>query len=89
MSKEFLRDNDNNLTGIITVNVDENLQEIPNTEKTWKADLVLWEDYLLLGNVLDLIQAEIAIPEPIIISDDEHPPVSAATLEAPSEEESC
>lgn len=41
MSKEFLRDNDNNLTGIITVNVDENLQEIPNTEKTWKADLVL------------------------------------------------
>ena len=41
MSKEFLKDNDNNLTGIITVNVDENLQEIPNTEKTWKADLVL------------------------------------------------
>jgi len=41
MSKEFIKDNDNNLTGIITVNVDGNLQEIPNTEKIWKADLVL------------------------------------------------
>ena len=41
MSKEFLKDRDNNLTGIITVNVDENLQEIPKTEKIWKADLVL------------------------------------------------
>ena len=41
MSKEFLRDNDNNLTGIKTVSVDDNLQEIPNTEKIWKADLVL------------------------------------------------
>ena len=41
MSKEFLRDNDNKLTGIITVSVDDNLQEIPNTEKIWEADLVL------------------------------------------------
>ena len=41
MSKEFLKDNDNKLTGIITVSVDDNLQEIPNTEKIWKADLVL------------------------------------------------
>ena len=41
MSKEFIKDNANNLTGIITVNVDGNLQEIPNTEKMWKADLVL------------------------------------------------
>ncbi|MDC2963417.1 glutamate synthase subunit beta [Gammaproteobacteria bacterium] len=41
MSKEFIKDNDNNLTGIITVSVDENLQEIPDTEKIWKADLVL------------------------------------------------
>ena len=41
MSKEFLKDDDGNLTGIITVNVDEKLQEIPGTEKTWKADLIL------------------------------------------------
>ncbi len=41
MSKEFLKDNDNKLTGILTVSVDDNLQEIPNTEKIWKADLVL------------------------------------------------
>ncbi|MDA0979034.1 MAG: glutamate synthase subunit beta [Proteobacteria bacterium] len=41
MSKEFLKDADDNLTGIITVNVDEKLQEIPGTEKTWKADLIL------------------------------------------------
>lgn len=41
MSKEFLKDEDGNLTGIVTVNVDEKIQEIPGTEKTWKADLIL------------------------------------------------
>lgn len=41
MSKEFLKDEDGNLTGIVTVNVDDKIQEIPGTEKTWKADLIL------------------------------------------------
>ncbi|MBL6689889.1 MAG: glutamate synthase subunit beta [Pseudomonadales bacterium] len=41
MSKEFLKDDNGNLTGIVTVNVDEKIQEIPGTEKTWKADLIL------------------------------------------------
>lgn len=41
MSKSFEMDDHGNLTGIITVNVDEKLQEIPGTEKTWKADLIL------------------------------------------------
>ena len=39
-SKEFLRDGDGKLLGIVTVNVDDKLQEIPGTEKTWEADLV-------------------------------------------------
>lgn len=41
MSKEFLKDDDGNLTGIVTMNVDEKLQEIPGSEKTWEADLIL------------------------------------------------
>jgi NAD(P)H-dependent glutamate synthase small subunit len=41
MSKEFLMDDDGNLTGIVTVNVDDNIKEIPGTEKTWEADLIL------------------------------------------------
>lgn len=41
MSKEFLKDDEGNLTGIVTVNVDEKIQEIPGSEKTWKADLIL------------------------------------------------
>ncbi len=41
MSKEFLKDAEGNLTGIVTVNVDDKIQEIPGTEKTWKADLIL------------------------------------------------
>ncbi len=41
MSKEFIRDGNNVLKGVITVNVDENFQEIPGTEKTWRADLIL------------------------------------------------
>ena len=32
MSKHFLMDDNGNLTGIVTVNVDENIQEIPGTE---------------------------------------------------------
>lgn len=39
-SKEFLRDETGKLLGIVTVNVDEKLQEIPDSEKTWEADLV-------------------------------------------------
>ena len=41
MSKEFLADGEGNLTGIVTVNVDDGLQEIPGSEKTWEADLIL------------------------------------------------
>ena len=41
MSKEFLKDENGNLTGIITINVDDKLQEVPGTEKTWEADLIL------------------------------------------------
>lgn len=41
MSKEFVRNSNGNLIGIKTVNVDENIQEIPGTEKTWEADLIL------------------------------------------------
>jgi len=41
MSKEFLKDANGNLTGVVTVNVDENIKEIPGSEKTWEADLIL------------------------------------------------
>jgi len=41
MSKEFLKDDKGNLTGIITVNVDDKLKEISGSEKTWEADLIL------------------------------------------------
>jgi NAD(P)H-dependent glutamate synthase small subunit len=41
MSKTFLKDAQGNLTGIVTVNVDDKLKEIPGTEKTWEADLIL------------------------------------------------
>jgi NAD(P)H-dependent glutamate synthase small subunit len=41
LSKAFLRDEAGNLTGVVTVDVDENLQEVPNSERTWEADLVL------------------------------------------------
>ena len=39
--KEFLSDNQGNLTGILTTEVDSNFKEIPGTEKEWKADLIL------------------------------------------------
>ena len=41
MSKEFVKDNLGNLTGIITVNVDDQLKEIPGSEQTWEADLIM------------------------------------------------
>ncbi len=41
MSKAFLMDDAGYLTGIVTVNVDNNLQEVPGTEKSWEADLIL------------------------------------------------
>ena len=41
MSKEFVQDDGGNLTGIITVNVDDQLKEIPGSEKTWEADLIM------------------------------------------------
>lgn len=40
-SKKFLRDDDGKLTGIVTTKVDDKLVEIPDTEQTWKADLIL------------------------------------------------
>lgn len=39
-SKEFLRDDNGTLKGVVTVNVDDNLDEIPGSERTWPADLV-------------------------------------------------
>ena len=41
MSKNFIMDDEGNLTGIVTVNVDDQFQETPGTEKTWEADLIL------------------------------------------------
>ena len=41
MSKHFIMDDNGNLTGIVTINVDENLKEIEGTERTWEADLIL------------------------------------------------
>jgi len=41
MSREFIRDEHNVLKGIVTVNVDASFKEIPGTEKTWEADLIL------------------------------------------------
>ncbi|MBJ39411.1 MAG: glutamate synthase [Gammaproteobacteria bacterium] len=40
-AKEFLRDADGNLTGVVTVNVDNQMQEVEGTTKTWPAELVL------------------------------------------------
>jgi len=40
MSKSFQRDAAGRLTGIVTVDVDASLKEIPGTERTWEADLV-------------------------------------------------
>lgn len=39
--KEFVRDDDGNLLGINTVEVDKNFKEIPGTTKFWEADLIL------------------------------------------------
>jgi NAD(P)H-dependent glutamate synthase small subunit len=39
-SKEILRNEDGSLKGILTIEVDEQLKEIPGTEKTWEADLI-------------------------------------------------
>ncbi len=63
MSKHFLMDDDGNLTGIVTVNVDENIQEIPGTEKTWEADLIL----LSMG----FLQTEHYINDPLGMETDE------------------
>ena len=40
MSQEFVRDTDNRLTGITTINVDDKLQPVEGTKKTWEADLI-------------------------------------------------
>ena len=41
LSKSFLRGPDGTLKGVVTIDVDEQLQEIPGSERTWEADLVL------------------------------------------------
>jgi NAD(P)H-dependent glutamate synthase small subunit len=41
MSKKFLQDENGNLSGIVTVSVDDQLKEVPGTEKTWEADLIM------------------------------------------------
>jgi glutamate synthase (NADPH/NADH) small chain len=38
--KEFVRDDDGNLLGINTVEVDENFKAVPGTVKFWEADLI-------------------------------------------------
>ena len=62
MSKSFVTDADNRLTGIVTHDVNASLKEIPESERTWQADLVLIamgfvnpEHYIneTLGMVLD------------------------------------
>jgi len=63
MSKHFLMDDDGKLTGIVTVNVDENIQEIPGTEKTWEADLIL----LSMG----FLQTEHYVNDPLGMETDE------------------
>jgi glutamate synthase (NADPH) small chain len=40
MSREFLLDDNGTLTGVTTVAVDEELQEVPGTTRTWAADLI-------------------------------------------------
>ena len=47
MSKHFIMDDNGNLTGIVTINVDENLKEVEGTERTWEADLILLSICLL------------------------------------------
>ncbi|MAS60580.1 MAG: glutamate synthase [Gammaproteobacteria bacterium] len=39
--KEFVRDEDGNLLGINTAEVDKNFEEIPGTTQFWEADLIL------------------------------------------------
>ena len=41
MSKHFVRDDQGTLTGVVTVDVNDKLEEIPGSERTWEADLVL------------------------------------------------
>ncbi len=41
LSKEFTKDENGNLTGIITIDVDHQLKEIPGSERTWEADLIM------------------------------------------------
>ncbi len=63
MSKHFLMDDDGNLTGIVSVNVVENDQEVPGTEKTWEADLIL----LSMG----FLQTEHYVNDPLGMETDE------------------
>lgn len=62
-SKEFVRDDNGTLTGVVTVNVDENLEEIPGSEKTWPADLI----FLSMG----FLGPEHYVSDPVDISYDE------------------
>lgn len=41
LSKSFIRSDDGTLKGVVTVDVDHNLKEIPGSERTFEADLVL------------------------------------------------
>ncbi len=59
--KEFKKDGEGNLTGIVTVEVDSGFKEISGTEKEWKADLILLamgflgpEDYVVKNLKVDL-----------------------------------
>ena len=59
--KEFKKDSEGNLTGIVTVEVDSSFKEVSGTEKEWKADLILLamgflgpEDYVVKNLKVDL-----------------------------------
>ena len=59
--KEFVKDSEGNLTGIVTVEVDSSFKEVSGTEKEWKADLILLamgflgpEDYVIKNLKVDL-----------------------------------
>jgi len=70
MSKSFVRDESNKLTGVITVNIDENFKELPGTEKTWPADLI----FLSMG----FLGPEHACSDPLSLDYDQRSNFAAA-----------
>ncbi|MFT7686244.1 MAG: glutamate synthase (NADPH/NADH) small chain [Candidatus Azotimanducaceae bacterium] len=69
MSKSFIRDESNKLTGVVTVEIDESFKEIAGTQKTWAADLI----FLSMG----FLGPEHTCSEPLEIQYDERSNFSA------------